>query len=103
MALEEAGYTAEIILDGQAAMDRLKQTAPELIILDLHLPHVSGQEILGYIHSTAHLSNVRIIILSADPVLTDYLRDQADLVLVKPVGFYQLRELSLRMRPDAMS
>ena len=95
-ALEAAGFTVEIIEDGRQAMDRLAQTAPDLVTLDLHLPEVSGKDILLYIRATERLKHVKVIILSADPLLTDYLRDEADLVLVKPVGFYQLRELSAR-------
>jgi DNA-binding response OmpR family regulator len=69
------------------------------MILDIHLPKVSGKDILLYIRSNERLEDMRVIIVSADAALAESLRGEADLVLTKPISFHQLRELSARLRP----
>jgi adenylate cyclase len=98
-ALQAAGYTTEIIRDGQKALARLDTITPTLIALDLHLPHVSGATILRHIRADTRLMDTSIMLLTADPAMADSLRDEADLVLLKPIGFRQLRDLATRLHP----
>jgi len=95
-ALAEAGFTAEIIRRGDKALTRLAETAPEIVILDMHLPGVSGEKIMHYIRSDPRLARTRIIIASADDAVAQELEAEADLTLLKPVGFIQLRDLAQR-------
>jgi hypothetical protein len=44
-----------------------------------------------------------VIVASADPVMAQSLSDQADLVLIKPISFSQLRDLANRFNPQASS
>jgi two-component system response regulator AdeR len=96
-ALRRAGYAAESIQSGDTAMQRLASTTPDVVVLDLHLPKVSGVDILAYLHDEQRFAKTRIIIASADATLAETLHDQADLVLVKPVSFPQLRDLAKRL------
>jgi two-component system phosphate regulon response regulator PhoB len=96
-ALVEAGFTAEIIRRGDKALTRLAETAPEIVILDMHLPGVSGEKILRYIRSDPRLARTRIIIASADDAMAQELEAEADLTLLKPVDFIQLRDLARRL------
>ena len=95
-ALEMAGYKTEIASDGAAAQKRLTEIAPDLIILDLHLPKVSGNVLLRQIRSDTRLDKTRVLVATADASLGEQLRGQADLVLLKPVSFSQLRLLAER-------
>jgi DNA-binding response OmpR family regulator len=97
-ALQKAGFEIEVIRDGQAAIDRLAEITPALVVLDLHLPHVSGADILTHIRSEARLAKVRVVVASADPQMASMLRDKADLVLIKPISYFQLKELAVRLR-----
>lgn len=45
--LEEAGYAAVAVEDGAAATELVEQLLPHLIILDLHMPRMSGVEFLA--------------------------------------------------------
>ncbi len=96
-ALKAGGFETEIIRDGQVATQRLSAITPEIIVLDLHLPHVAGLDILRQIHADDRLAETRVIVATADAVLAKELREQADLVLVKPISFKQLRDLAVRM------
>ena len=99
-AVQDADYEVEVIFDGQVAMDRLAETTPDIIILDIHIPNVNGMEILEHIRATERLKNVRVIIASADDHRAATLRSQADLVLLKPISFRQLQQLAARLRPQ---
>lgn len=98
-ALEQAGFEVEAILDGQVARERLKDAVPNVIVLDMHLPHVDGPTLLKQIHADERLSKSRIIIATADAVQAEFYRDQATIVMVKPISFSQLRDISARLKP----
>jgi DNA-binding response OmpR family regulator len=98
-ALRIAEFETEIVLDGQAALNRLAATTPAVVVLDLHLPRVSGSELLAQIRADIRLAKTRVMLATADPLMAESLRGQADLVLIKPISFHQLRDLAKRLRP----
>ena len=95
--LQSGGFDTEVIRDGQAAVDRLQGNPPVLILLDLHLPHVTGDMILQKIRANERFAKTAVIVASADARLAQELQVQADLVLLKPVSIDQLRDLAQRM------
>ncbi len=102
-ALKASNFEIEIIKDGQKALERLKIATPDVVVLDLHLPHVSGDVILEHIRADERLAETRVMIATADPRMAELLEDQADLVLLKPISFNQLRDLAARMAPSQPS
>ena len=101
LTLEATAYTTEIVRNGQAALGRLAEVVPDLVILDLHLPYVSGKEILQHIRADERLNDTRIILATADAFMADELQNAADLVLLKPISVPQLSDLADRLRPNA--
>ncbi|MEW5867824.1 MAG: response regulator [Chloroflexota bacterium] len=95
-ALELAGYEIETISDGTVAQKRLAESLPDLIVLDLHIPGVPGDALLKQIRADPRLAKTRVMVATADALLAEELHDQADLVLLKPVSFAQLRQLAER-------
>lgn len=100
-ALQAADFEVETIHDGGKALARLAEVVPALVILDLHLPHLSGANALRQIQSDRRLLNTRVVIATADAAMADELRDKADLVLLKPVSISQIRDLAARLVPSA--
>jgi DNA-binding response OmpR family regulator len=96
-ALQEAGFETQIVRAGDTALMWLSSTTPQIVVLDLHLPRVSGEEVLEQIRADERLANTKIIIATADPRMAETLQDRADLVLLKPIGFSQLRDLAARL------
>ena len=88
-SLQIAGFKTETINDGNAAVSRLGAVVPDLVVLDLHLPGVSGTGILLKIRADARLAHTRVIVVSVEPETAGFLQDEADLVLVKPIDFVQ--------------
>jgi len=97
-ALKLAEFEIEIVRDGNLALARLAVTTPELVVLDLHLPGISGRDILYQIRSSSRLANTRVIVTTADAALADMLANEADLALLKPIGPGQLRDFAMRLR-----
>jgi two-component system, cell cycle response regulator DivK len=103
-ALEAAEFEPEVIGDGRAALTRLAEIIPSLVVLDLHLPHVSGVDILRQIRADTRFANTRVMIATADPLVAESLRFEADMVLLKPISFHQLRNLASRFQsPNSTS
>lgn len=95
--LEMEGVSVEIVMDGTVALQRLKTAMPDLILLDMHLPNVSGLEILAFIRNNPQLKRTRVIVIIANPYLAQDAESTADMTLVKPVSAIQIREISMRM------
>jgi len=97
LTLQAGNFHTEIVSDGALAMMRLHEVMPRLVILDLHLPHVSGREILRKIRASEQLAHIKVIVTTADDRMADMTRADASLVLLKPVSPEQLRALAERI------
>ena len=98
-ALRGVGFEVEHVPDGKVAEGRLKNSsAPFIILLDMHLPHVSGADLLAMIQKDQKFANTMTLITTADARLGDMYADQVDFVLIKPISFVQLRDLTARLR-----
>jgi two-component system OmpR family response regulator len=100
-ALRGVGFEVEHIADGKIAQDRLKNgTPPFLILLDMHIPHISGADLLtNIIKKEAHLAKTMVIVTTADARMGESFSEMADFVMIKPISFVQLRDLTSRLKP----
>ena len=99
----------DVIDSGQSAMDRLKAIAqgdkptPDLVILDLNLPLVSGHELLAYIRSTPATSDLPVVISSCSAAPADMQRAKSlgvTTYLTKPISTEDLRQVFDRLFRD---
>jgi two-component system response regulator RegX3 len=94
-ALETEGFRVIAAADGRAALNRFRADKPDLILLDLMLPELSGIEVCRIIRAE---SGVPIVMLTAKDSELDKvvgLELGADDYVTKP---FSLRELSARIR-----
>lgn len=97
--LEKEGFTVVVAHDGETALARAREHKPDLVILDLMLPKISGWEVCRALRSSGEDKlDAPILMLTArgeeaDKVLG--LELGADDYLVKPFG---MRELVARVR-----
>jgi DNA-binding response OmpR family regulator len=96
VALKEA-FEIKSFQGAKPALDALTETIPTLVVLDLHLPDLSGRYLIEKIRSDNRLATTKIILTTADVQMADMLYEQADIVLLKPVSPNQLRELANRL------
>ena len=62
--LENAGFTVSEAVDGKAGLEMAKKTKPDLILLDLVLPELTGYEVLQKIRSDKTINKIPVIIFS---------------------------------------
>src|SRR2546428_13954510 len=89
---------AQIVHSGDAALKAVTEQAPDLIILDLNLPVLSGIEVCRILRSRSDARHVPIIMLTARTSENDRvtgLELGADDYVTKP---FSLRELTARVR-----
>ncbi len=99
-ALHGIGLEVENLTDGESARRRLAAgEAPFVILLDMHLPHVSGKDLLKMIKNDPRFASTWLMITTADARLAEDYRDQVDFALIKPILFGQLRDLVKRLKP----
>lgn len=58
-------YDAEPVSDGREAVDRAHDFAPDLIIMDIQLPHVSGLELIEAMKADEALKSIPIMAVTA--------------------------------------
>ena len=100
-ALRGVGFDVELVADGRTAEERLKTGIPPfLILLDMHLPHISGADLLtNVIKKDERFAKSVVIITTADARMGEAYTEQVDFVMIKPISFVQLRDLTNRLRP----
>jgi diguanylate cyclase (GGDEF)-like protein len=91
--IDLSGYRTEIALHGQVGVARLSNSQPDIVVLDLNLPGVSGVEILEMIHKDERLKHTRVIVVTAYAHIADSLPVEPDLLLLKPISIEQLTTL----------
>jgi signal transduction histidine kinase/CheY-like chemotaxis protein len=77
----------------QLGLDLAGEHHPDLVLLDLHLPDMPGQEVLGRLHADPRTADIPVVILSADarPSLIRQLLEQgARAFLTKPLDVREL-------------
>jgi DNA-binding response OmpR family regulator len=100
-ALKIAGFDVETLVDGQLAYNRIKEQKPDFVLLDMHLPHVSGNEILWLTWFDDLLESVKFTIITADRDMGRIYEPKGYQVLVKPVPFETLVELAKTIYAEA--
>ncbi len=93
--LEREGYRVVEAADGAAALDVLAAGMPDLVVLDLMLPHVDGYEVMRRLRRTADVPVILLTARSEEPDRVLGLELGADDYLVKP---FSPRELAARVR-----
>jgi CheY-like chemotaxis protein len=97
LALQKAGFEVQVAHTGDRALELLESLVPTLVVLDLSLPGVSGILVLENIRNNLRLSETFVILATAYAHLAQAVKDQSDLVLMKPVSSAQLSDLSKRL------
>ena len=101
--LEREGFVVEGVKNGAEAIQLLRDVTYELLIIDLMLPQISGEEVLDYLDATRPGALRRVIVTTASPrLLSCEFLERICRILAKP---FDVDELILMARecmdPDA--
>ncbi len=104
-ALEQAAYVVDTAYDGEEALKKIEVRDYDLMIVDLHLPKVSGEELIGRIRELKLATPILVLTANDNTdtkVLT--LNTGADDYLTKPFALDELlaRVRALMRRPAAV-
>ena len=64
--LQRPEVTLLIAMQGKLALDIAREQRPDVVLLDLHLPDMSGEDVLRELRSDARTEQTSIVVLSAD-------------------------------------
>ena len=95
LVLKKLGITADIVENGQLAVDQIQQKHYDVILMDCQMPIMDGYEATKIIRSMPQYNRISIIALTAD--VDSSSRERADKVgfnqhLAKPINFEKLKQ-----------
>jgi two-component system, OmpR family, phosphate regulon response regulator PhoB len=96
--LQAAGFSTRVAATGEAALASASEHPPQLVLLDLMLPDISGTEVCRQLRTNALTRDVLIVMLTAKGEEADRVRGfevGADDYVTKP---FSVRELVLRIK-----
>ena len=96
--LEKEGWQTQIALDGRSGLEKVTAELPDLVILDLMLPELSGIEVCRHLRKQEKTAAIPVIMVTAKGEEIDRVvgfEVGADDYLVKP---FSTRELLLRIK-----
>ncbi|MFO0961026.1 MAG: response regulator [Isosphaeraceae bacterium] len=82
--LQGEGYAAETCADGRAALEQIKRTKPDLILMDVMMPLMSGYDVLEEMKRTPGLDGIKVVLMSVAPIRLESGGSRGDVFLRKP-------------------
>jgi two-component system phosphate regulon response regulator PhoB len=98
LTLSDAGYQVETAATGEAALECIRHAMPDLLVLDLMLPDMSGTDLCRHLRNRADTADLPVLMLTAKSEEVDRVVGfelGADDYVTKP---FSPRELALRVR-----
>jgi DNA-binding response OmpR family regulator len=93
--LEQDGHTTTVVRDGRAALEAIRRERPDLVVLDVMMPHTDGLEVCRVLRRESDVPVLMLTARSTEDDLLVGLETGADDYLTKP---YSPRELVARVR-----
>lgn len=96
LLLERSGCRVRVAYDGAAALERVREERPDLAVLDLGLPDMSGYELAERIRQLDGTESIRLVALSGYGLPEEVQRGREagfDEHLVKPIQARRLLDL----------
>lgn len=93
--LSARGYRVETAATAEQALELIRQTLPDVLLLDMRLPGISGLALLDILRDESWTTRIAVIAMSASTAHLEAVNDHHPEVrqtLEKPVGVGQLLE-----------
>lgn len=89
MVLEAEGYQVDVADDGRGALNKVLTTPPDLVLLDVMMPEMSGFEVTQRIRKQPQLPYIPILLVTgySEPSASEGLDCGADGFIRKPIDF----------------
>jgi DNA-binding response OmpR family regulator len=96
--MKREGHQVSVARDGAAALEAIRRDRPDLVLLDVMMPRLSGFEVCQSVRADETLAGVKILMLTAkgrDTDLAQGLGVGADAYMTKP---FSTKELAAKVR-----
>ncbi len=96
VVLERMGYGVDVARDGNECLEIIERQPPDLVLLDVLLPGLSGSEVCRKIKETARTSELPVVAITASLAADTRERMQevgADAFLLKPIAVSDLNNV----------
>ncbi len=106
LIFERAGFDVRAFTDGANALQYVQESInqPDVILMDINLPGVSGIYLLRYLRQRLQLSKTKIAVVSANSIALKMPEMQmADVVLAKPCSVVELLSTVNALLTDVVS
>jgi len=97
------GFRVVKTFSSTPAIDLLANEQPDLVLLDLMMPDISGLEVLRFMRREPHYKDIPVIVVSAKSMPVDIrvgMEAGASAYLTKPVGYLDLKHAVERLLPS---
>jgi DNA-binding response OmpR family regulator len=91
--LKREGYAVSVARDGQAGLDAIRASRPDLVVLDVMMPRLDGFAVLEAVRADPEIRETRILMLTAKGREADQKKGMglgADAYMSKPFSTYEL-------------
>lgn len=95
--LEEEGYDVQVAQDGQDGLQKMPQVNPDLVITDLMMPRVSGEEFCNVINKDPRFNSIPVVLMTSKDEAHLNVKCKYDAFLPKPFDLYHLLGLVTRL------
>jgi two-component system response regulator RegX3 len=95
VGLKREGFRVEVARDGAEALERFDEVSPDMVLLDVMLPRISGVDVCRQLRKKSQVPIIMVTAKSAEIDTVVGLEVGADDYISKP---YRMRELVARMR-----
>jgi CheY-like chemotaxis protein/two-component sensor histidine kinase len=102
--LARPGWRTLPALQGQLGVELAREHLPDVILLDLHLPDISGEEVLRRLRGDARTARIPVVVVSADATKASLERLRAagaDAYLTKPLDVDEFLRVVERFLPES--
>ena len=98
--LTRDGHRHERLASGKDALSSIRQSRPDLVLLDVMLPEVSGYQVLQDLRADPDLAQVRVLLMTARGSVVEHRKGMAlgaDGFIAKPFELSELRAEMARL------
>lgn len=104
MCLVPAGFEVASAASGAEALEVAADYAPDLVVLDIGLPDMTGWQVLEALRASEVTADTKVLILSGyEDVKNEAIRLGADAALVKPFRNAELKDLAVKLAGPSLT